>query len=114
MATTFKVTTAATVGVGVPPPVTGMRMGPVGLGSRSASMPFARATAVLFILEKDRSCVLRALRSIAVGGVGFRPATKNTVHAMPAHRTSATKAWRGVKSFFIGKGWFSDPGSRFK
>lgn len=95
VATIFKVTTATGVGEGVPgvpPPVTGMRMGPEGLGSRSASMPLAKATAVLFILAKDISCVLRACRSMAEGGVGFRPTNKNTIHASTPHRASAARA----------------------
>jgi hypothetical protein len=99
--TTFNVMAAAGVGVGVPLPVTGMRMGPAGLGTILSSICLARATAVLFILAEDKSCVLRACRSMAVGGVGLIPATKNIIQTIPAQRPSATKACAGTTYFFI-------------
>jgi len=92
MATDLSVTTADGVGVTVPLPVTGSKMGPAGLGAISASICFARATAVLFILAKDRSCVLRACRSMLVGGVGLILAKTKIIHAMPEQRKSAAKA----------------------
>lgn len=99
--TTFNVTAAASVGVGVPLPVTGMRMGPEGLGTSLSSICLARATAVLFMLAKDKSWVLRACRSMAVGGAGLIPATTNIIQTIPAQIPSATKACVGTTYFFI-------------
>jgi hypothetical protein len=99
--TAFSVITAATVGVAVPPPVTGRRIRPEGLGTIFASICFARATAVLFILDKDIACVLRAFRSMIVGGAELMPATTNIIHPIPKQRTNMTKACSGIASFFI-------------
>ena len=81
--TGFKVTTAEGLGVAVSLPVTGRKIGPTGLGIASATICLARAMAVLFILANDRSWVLRACRSMAVGGVGLMLASTNTIHPMP-------------------------------
>ena len=98
------VNTATSPGVGVSPAVIGRKMGPTGLGATSASICFARATAVLFILINDRSCELRACRSLAVGGVGLILATTNIIHAIPEQRNSAANPWRGATNLFINKG----------
>jgi hypothetical protein len=89
--TALKVIAAAGCGVGVSLPVTGRKM-PDGLGAISASISFARATAVLFIFAKDRSWVLRAFRSMAVGGVGLILASTKTIQAMPEQSSSTAKA----------------------
>jgi hypothetical protein len=99
--TAFSVITAATVGVAVPPPVTGRRIRPDGLGTIFASICFARATAVLFILAIDISWVFRACRSMAVGGAELMPASTNIIHPIPKQRTNMTKACSGTANFFI-------------
>jgi hypothetical protein len=48
--------------------------------------------AVLFMLAKDRSWVLRACRSMAVGGVGLMLASTNTIHAMPEQSRRRARA----------------------
>ncbi len=83
----------APVGTGVEVfPVTGRRTGPDAVGIKLTIISFARATAVLFMLAKDRSWVLRACKSMAVGGVGSSPANTNTIQAMPPQIISAAKA----------------------
>jgi hypothetical protein len=57
--------------------------------------------AVLFILANDRSWVLRACRSMTVGGVGFMLASTKTIHAMPEQSRRRAMAWRGATNFFI-------------
>ncbi len=99
--TAFSVIITTGSGVGVSRPVTGRSRGPVGLGTSPASICLASATAVLFISTKERSWVLRACKSMAVGGAGFMPASKNTIHAMPVQSTSAAKPCRGAENFFI-------------
>ena len=88
----LNVTSATGPGVAVSFPVTGIRIGLAGLGTKFATICLARATAVLFISTRDRSCVLRAFKSMAVGGVGSNPAMTNTIQDMPAQITSAAKA----------------------
>jgi hypothetical protein len=78
-------------------PVTGMTMG---LGASPPNIFAARAIAVLFMFEKDRSCVARAWISRAVGGLGLNPATTNTIHIMVIQRPMSTIAWRGVDKSF--------------
>jgi len=56
----------------------------------------ANAAAVLFILAKEVSSVLRKLISIAVGGFGSRPAMIKIIHAMPPHKNRAAKACNGT------------------
>jgi hypothetical protein len=90
--TALNVITTTGFGVTVSRPVTGRNMRLAGLGIISASISFARAAAVLFILAKERSCVLRAVRSIAVGGVGLILASTKTIHAIPEQRKSAANA----------------------
>jgi hypothetical protein len=69
-----------------------MKMEIDGLGTISTSICFASATAVLFMSAKDKSCVLRACRSAAVGGVGLMLVSTKTIHAMPAQRNKAANA----------------------
>ena len=90
--TAFSVTAADGTGVAVSLPVTGRRIGSEGEGTISASISLARATAVLFIFVKDRSCVLRACRSAKLGGVGLMLASTNTIHPIPEHSRSKAKA----------------------
>lgn len=90
--TALNVTTATGPGVAVSLPVTGKKRRPDGLGTTSASISFARTTAVLFRLAKDKSSVLRACRSMAVGGVGSMLFSTNTIHAMPAQSRRNAKA----------------------
>ena len=80
-------------GMGVEFPVTGMTMG---LGIISATISKARAAAVLFMLAKDWSSVLRDCRSRAVGGAGLNPATTKTIQTMPRQIPSAASACRGM------------------
>jgi hypothetical protein len=90
--TGLNVIAAMAPGVAVSLPVTGRKIRPGWLGAILTSICFARATAVLFILAKDKSCVLRACRSMAVGGAGSRPATRNIIHAILEQSMSAAKA----------------------
>ena len=92
MKTGFKVITAEGPGVTVSLPVTGRKKGPAGLGTASASICLARAMAVLFILANDRSWVLRACRSMAVGGVGLMLASTNTIQLRPEQNRSRAMA----------------------
>lgn len=92
MATGLKVTNAIGTGLGVPLPVIGRKIGPAGLGIRFASICCARATAVLFKSATERSFVLRACRSRAVGGVELRLAITNTIQAIPPQINRAAKA----------------------
>jgi hypothetical protein len=80
-------------GMGVEFPVTGMTMG---LGIISATISKARAAAVLFMLAKDWSSVLRDCRSRAVGGAALNPATTKTIQTMPRQIPSAVRACRGM------------------
>jgi hypothetical protein len=88
----LSVTTADGVGAVVSLPVTGRKMGPAGLGTIFASICCARATAVLFILANERSCVLRACKSVTVGGVGLILAKTKIIHAIPEQSRSAARA----------------------
>jgi hypothetical protein len=66
------------------------------VGTNSATICTASAAAVLFMLTKDTSCVLRNCISIAVGGFGLNPAITKTIHAMPPHKNNAAKACNGT------------------
>jgi hypothetical protein len=92
MDTDLSVTIADGVGVTVSLPVTCKKMGPAGLGTIFASICCARATAVLFILANERSCVLRACKSVTVGGVGLILAKTKIIHAIPEQSRRAARA----------------------
>jgi hypothetical protein len=79
-------------GVAVPLPVTGRNAEMAGLGTISAIISIARATAVLFMLAKDKSCVVRAWRSARVGGDESMLTSTNIIHAMPEQSRSIAMA----------------------
>jgi hypothetical protein len=87
--TALSVTSGATVAVSAP--VTGREKGAAGLGIQSAAICRASAMAVLFMLAKDRSCVLRACRSRAVGGAVSTLAAIHTSQAMLVQSSSAAR-----------------------
>ena len=96
--TTRRVTTSVGVGTGpgVEFPVTGMTMG---LGANSTTIWSARAAAVLFILAKDSSSVLRDRRSSALGGAGLKLAMIKIIQNIPPQIPSAAKACNGKANF---------------
>ena len=69
----------------------------IAVGTSSETIWNASTAAVLFILAKETSAVLRILISIAVGGFGLNPAITTIIHAMPAQRNKAAKACNGTR-----------------
>jgi len=67
------------------------------VGTNSAIMLTASAAAVLFMLAKDTSFVLRDWRSIEVGGFGLNPAITKTIQPIPKQRPKDPSACKGIK-----------------